>query len=296
MTRKELTALIHKKRSFLCVGLDTDIERIPDHLKEKSEDPVFEFNRQIIDATIDYAIAYKPNTSFYESRGNRGWQSLEKTIDYLKKHPKGPVFTIADAKRGDIGNTAKHYARAFFEQMPFDAITVNPYMGHDSVQPFLDFPGKWAIVLGLTSNPGALDFQILQPQLPVLLEKMGIKTCYWKKLYEVVIEQSMQWGNTGNMMFVVGATQADQVSNIRDLVPDHFFLIPGVGAQGGKLDDIAAKAMNKDVGIIVNASRSIIYASPGADFDQQAGNAAKALQQQMETILDQFLIQSPLTH
>ncbi len=293
MTRKELITLIHKKRSFLCVGLDTDIERIPDHLKEQFEDPVFEFNRKIIDATIDYAVAYKPNTSFYESLGSKGWQSLEKTIDYIKKHPKGPLFAIADAKRGDIGNTAKHYARAFFQQMPFDALTVNPYMGYDSVQPFLDFSGKWTILLGLTSNPGALDFQILQPQLPLLLEKMGIKTCYWKKLYEVVIEQSMQWGNTGNMMFVVGATQVDQLAGIRDLVPDHFFLIPGVGAQGGKLQDIAAKAMNKDVGIIVNASRSIIYASSGTDFDQQAENAAKALQQQMEAILDQFVNQSP---
>ncbi len=285
MTRKELTALIYKKRSFLCVGLDTDIDRIPGHLKDKSEDPVFDFNCQIIDATIDYAVAYKPNTSFYESRGSSGWQSLEKTVDYLHYHPKGPVFTIADAKRGDIGNTAKQYARAFFEHMPFDAITVNPYMGHDSVQPFLDFTGKWAIVLGLTSNPGALDFQILQPQLPTLLEKMGIKTCYWKKLYEVVIEQSIQWGTADNIMFVVGATQADELSGIRDLVPDHFFLIPGVGAQGGKLEDIAAKAMNENVGIIVNASRSIIYASSGKDFDLQAGKAAKTLQGQMDAIL-----------
>ncbi len=287
MNRKELSALIRRKRSFLCVGLDPDPERLPKHLKGTADDPLFEFSRRIIDATIDYAVAYKPNTSFFEVHGSKGWQSLEKTIDYLKNHPKGPVFAIADAKRGDIGNTARQYARAFFEHMLFDAITVNPYMGHDCVKPFLQFKDKWAILLGITSNPGALDFQILQPQLPMLLEKMGIKTVYWKKLYEIVMEQSMNWGTYDNMMFVVGATHSDQLSNIRDLVPDHFFLIPGVGAQGGNLEDIAAKAMNKEVGILVNASRSIIYASSGEDFDLQAGKAAKALQMQMNAILEQ---------
>ncbi len=287
MNRKELTALMRRKRSFLCVGIDPDFERIPKHLKITADDPLFEFNRRIIDATIEYAVAYKPNTSFFEAHGSKGWHSLEKTITYIKDHPKGPVFTIADAKRGDIGNTAKQYARAFFEQMPFDAITVNPYMGHDCVQPFLQFKDKWAIVLGITSNPGAMDFQMLQPQLPLLLEKMGIKTVYWKKLYETVIGQSINWGNVDNMMFVVGATHSDQVSHIRELAPNHFFLIPGVGAQGGKLEDIAAKAMNKEVGILVNASRSIIYASSGEDFDVQAGKAAKALQGQMDAILKQ---------
>ena len=287
MDRKDLTALMLKKRSFLCVGLDPDFARIPRHLKSAAEDPLFEFNRRIIDATIEYAVAYKPNTSFFEAHGSEGWRSLEKTIAYINDHPQGQVFTIADAKRGDIGNTAKQYARAFFEQMNFDAITVNPYMGHDCVQPFLQFKDKWAIVLGITSNPGAMDFQVLQPQLPLLLEKMGIKTVYWKKLYEIVIEQSMNWGTPDNMMFVVGATHSDQLTHARDLAPDHFFLIPGVGAQGGKLEDIAAKAMNKEVGILVNASRSIIYASAGEDFDLQAGKAAKALQIQMEAILEQ---------
>lgn len=286
MDRKDLSALMRGKRSFLCVGLDPDFARIPRHLKSTAEDPLFEFNRRIIDATIEYAVAYKPNTSFFEAHGSEGWRSLEKTIAYINDHPQGPVFTIADAKRGDIGNTAKQYARAFFEQMDFDAITVNPYMGHDCVQPFLQFKDKWAIVLGITSNPGAMDFQVLQPQLPLLLEKMGIKTVYWKKLYEIVIEQSMNWGTPDNMMFVVGATHSDQLTHVRDLAPDHFFLIPGVGAQGGKLEDIAAKAMNKEVGILVNASRSIIYASADEDFDLQAGKAAKALQTQMEASLE----------
>ena len=287
MNRKALTALIQRKRSFLCVGIDPDFERIPKHLKSSEDDPLFEFCRRIIDATIEYAVAYKPNTSFFEAHGSKGWHSLEKTIAYLKNHPLGPVFAIADAKRGDIGNTARQYARAFFEQMPFDAITVNPYMGHDCVHPFLQFKDKWAILLGITSNPGAMDFQVLQPQLPLLLEKMGIKTVYWKKLYEIVIEQSMNWGTSDNMMFVVGATHSDQLTHIRDLAPEHFFLIPGIGAQGGNLEDIAAKAMNKEVGILVNASRSIIYASSCEDFDLHAGKAAKDLQLQMDAILEQ---------
>ncbi|MDR4989147.1 MAG: orotidine-5'-phosphate decarboxylase [Bacteroidales bacterium] len=285
MTRKELIELIRKKQSFLCVGLDTDMDRIPESLKQTADDPQFEFNRRIIDATIDFAVAYKPNTSFYESCGSKGWESLEKTVQYLKQHPAGPVFTIADAKRGDIGNTAQQYARAFFKHMDFDALTVNPYMGHDAVKPFLKYPGKWAIVLGLTSNPGAHDFQILQPQLPLLLEKMGIKTCYWKKLYELVIEQAMQWGTEDNMMFVVGATQAEMIDTLRDTVPNHFFLIPGVGAQGGSLSEIAEKAMNKDVGILVNSSRDIIFASGGSDFDLKARDAAKNLQKAMQELL-----------
>lgn len=286
MTREELKNLIIKKQSYLCIGLDTDISRIPAIIKEGNDDPVFEFNKQIVDATIQYAVAYKPNTSFYEAQGSAGWQSLEKTAQYIKNHPEGPVFLIADAKRGDIGNTSAQYAKAFFEHMPFDAVTVNPYMGHDSVEPFLRYPGKWAIVLGLTSNPGAIDFQVLQPQFPLLLEKLGIKTCYWKKLYELVIEEAAKWGSYDNMMFVVGATHADMLSNIRSLVPDHFFLVPGVGAQGGSLADISAKAMNKDFGLLVNSSRNIIYASDKSDFASKAHLAAKNIRQEMLDILD----------
>ncbi len=287
MKKEELKQLILKKKSFLCVGLDTDIERIPAFIRDAFDDPQFEFNRRIIDATIDLAVAYKPNTSFYESLGSNGWRSLQKTIEYIKKHPAGPVFTIADAKRGDIGNTSAQYAKAFFEHMPFDAITLNPYMGHDAVQAFLEYPGKWAIVLGLTSNPGAHDFQVLQPQFPLLLEKLGIKTCYWKKLFELVMEESMKWGTPENMMYVVGATQTDVLGTVRDNVPDHFFLIPGVGAQGGDLKNIAEKTLNKDVGILVNASRSIIYASAEKDFDKKARQAAITLQQEMNVILNE---------
>lgn len=285
MTREELAGLIKKKQSFLCVGLDTDITRIPAFLKDKYDDPVFEFNRYIIDATIDHAVSFKPNTSFYESLGSKGWLSLEKTVDYIKKHPKGPVFLIADAKRGDIGNTAEQYARAFFEHMSFDAVTVNPYMGHDSVKPFLEFTGKWTIVLGLTSNPGAMDFQVLQPQFPLLLEKIGIRTCYWKKLYEIVIEESMKWGSPNNMMYVIGATHAPILSAIRDLVPEHFFLIPGVGAQGAKLEDIVSKSITDDIGILVNSSRNIIYASGVEDFDSKAAKAAMAIQKDMAKLM-----------
>ena len=285
MRKEELKRLIVQKKSFLCIGLDSDIERIPGFLKNSCDDPQFEFNRRIVDATIDLAVAYKPNTSFYESRGSKGWRSLEKTIHYIKEHPGGPVFTIADAKRGDIGNTSAQYAKAFFVHLPFDAITLNPYMGHDVVQPFLDYPGKWAILLGLTSNPGATDFQVLQPQFPLLLEKLGIKTCYWKKLYELVMEESMKWGTTENTMFVVGATQTSMLAAIRDNVPDHFFLIPGVGAQGGDLKSIVEKTLNKDIGILVNSSRDILFASAEKNFDEKAREAAAKLQQEMSVIL-----------
>lgn len=285
MNKKELTALILKKKSFLCIGLDTDIDKVPAFLKETYDDPVFEFNRMIIDATIDFAVAYKPNLAFYECNGKKGWESLEKTINYLSGHQGGPVFTIADAKRADIGNSSMYYARTFLENLNFDAVTVNPYMGKDSVEPFLQFPGKWAVILALTSNSGAHDFQVLQPQLPLLLEKFGIKTCYWKKFYEVVMEESMKWGSTDNIMYVVGATQADMLGSVRELVPEHFFLIPGVGVQGGSLEAIAAKAMNKDVGILVNSSRGIIFASEGEDFEDKARLAALALKKKMERIL-----------
>ncbi len=232
MTKAELTGQIKKKKSFLCVGLDTDIRKIPAHLL-REKDPVFEFNRQIIDATFDYAVAYKPNLAFYESLGAKGWESLEKTIEYLPKD----VFTIADAKRGDIGNTSGLYARAFFELLNFDAITVAPYMGEDSVKPFLDYTGKWVILLALTSNKGSADFQ-------TRLLDGGTKN-----LYEQVLETSIGWGTTDNMMYVVGATKAESLAHVRTIVPDHFLLVPGVGAQGGSLAEVAKHGMNQDCGV-----------------------------------------------
>lgn len=286
MNSQQLTELIKIKRSYLCVGLDTDIEKIPAWMLDQFADPVFEFNRRIIDATIDLAIAYKPNLAFYESRGSKGWSSLEKTMEYLNAQGGDQVFTIADAKRGDIGNSSRHYAHAFFKEMAFDAVTVNPYMGHDSVKAFMSFPGKWAIVLALTSNPGALDFQSLQPQFPSLLEKFGIKTTYWKKLFEIVMEESMTWGSIDNLMFVVGATQVDLLRFIRENVPDHFFLVPGVGAQGGRLADVSRVLFNKGVGLLVNVSRNILYASPGDDFDLKAREAALSYQKEMQGLLE----------
>ncbi|MDZ7607778.1 MAG: orotidine-5'-phosphate decarboxylase [Cyclobacteriaceae bacterium] len=268
MTREELIAQIKKKKSFLCVGLDTDIKKIPQHLL-KFQDPVFEFNKQIIDATIDYAVAYKPNLAFYESLGAAGWESLEKTVEYLPKD----VFKIADAKRGDIGNTSGLYARAFFEHMNFDAITVAPYMGEDSVKPFLEYPGKWAILLALTSNKGSADFQT---------KFLDGGT---KHLYEEVLEKSSRWGTTDNMMYVVGATKAESLAHIRTLVPDHFLLVPGVGAQGGSLSEVARYGMNKDCGLLVNASRSIIYADDSINFAAAAAREAKLLQEEMEQLL-----------
>lgn len=285
MTRQELVDLIRQKKSYLCVGLDSDLEKIPDWLREESDDPVFDFNRRIIDATIDLAVAYKPNLAFYESQGSKGWRSLEKTLAYLREHPGGQVFTIADAKRGDIGNSATQYARAFLDRLDFDSVTVNPYMGHDTLQPFLTRPGKWAIVLALTSNPGANDFQLWQPQLPMLLERLGIKTEQWKRFFELIIEQSQQWGTPENLMFVVGATRPEMLQNIRQSAPSYFFLVPGVGTQGGSLQDVSRLAMNKDCGILVNVSRNIIFASSGIDFQEKARDAALSYQQQMEIML-----------
>ena len=268
MTRNDLFQLIIKKRSFLCIGLDTDIKKIPPHLLGE-EDPIFEFNKQIIDATHPYAMAYKPNLAFYESTGSRGWQSLEKTISYLKGFD---VFTIADAKRGDIGNTSSLYARAFFETLDFDAVTVAPYMGTDSVSPFLGYDGKWVILLALTSNKGAADFQFTR-------EESG------RMLFEQVLETSSGWGTPENLMYVVGATQAEMIGDIRRIVPDHFLLVPGVGAQGGSLQEVAAHGMNNQCGLIVNSSRGIIYASSGRDFAGHAGNSARAVQEEMEALL-----------
>lgn len=266
MTRTELVQNIRDKQSYLCVGLDSDINIIPANLLS-FKDPVFEFNRRIIDATKDYCVSYKINTAFYESQGVKGWETLERTVQYIPS----THFAIADAKRGDIGNTASQYARAFFEVLGFDAITVAPYMGSDSVLPFLEYENKWTIVLGLTSNIGANDFE-LQP-------------CGEGLLYEKVLKTVSGWGNSGNLMFVIGATQAGAFKNIRTITPDHFYLVPGVGSQGGSLDDISTHAMIDDVGLLVNVSRAIIFASAGEDFDIAARQIAKQYQEQMAKYL-----------
>lgn len=266
MTRHQLVEEIRKKKSYLCVGLDTDITKIPKHLLVE-EDPVFAFNKAIIDATKDLCIAYKINTAFYEANGVKGWASMEKTVRYIGNEH----FKIADAKRGDIGNTSNQYAKAFFETMPFDAITVAPYMGEDSVSPFLQHKGKWAIVLGLTSNKGADDFELLHTD--------------GEYFYEKVMETVSGWGTTENLMFVVGATQTVSLDNVRKQSPDHFFLVPGVGAQGGSLEEVSKKAMTKDCGIIVNSSRSIIYASADEDFAEKARQEALSIQCEMKNYL-----------
>lgn len=266
MTRHQLVQQIHDKKSYLCVGLDTDITKIPKHLLSDA-DPVFAFNKAIIDATKDLCVAYKINTAFYEAQGAKGWESMYKTVNYIGDDH----FKIADAKRGDIGNTSDQYAKAFFETMSFDAITVAPYMGEDSVTPFLQHKGKWAIVLGLTSNKGAKDFELLHTG--------------GEFFYEKVLETVSLWGTTDNLMFVIGATQPNEFKNIRKLVPHHFLLVPGVGAQGGSLKDISKEAMTKDVGILVNASRAIIYASGGEDFAEKAGKVAKEYQEEMSSYL-----------
>ena len=271
MNRAELFDLIKKKNSFLCVGLDTDLAKIPDHLL-KEKDPVFEFNKQIIDATINYAVAYKPNLAFYECLGPRGLDSMQRTMEYIPKD----VFTIADAKRGDIGNTSDMYAKTFFDYYKFDAVTVAPYMGEDSVKSFFSHEGKWAIVLALTSNKGSEDFQkiITEKRIPLYIE---------------VINKIKSFGNTDNLMFVVGATQAEMLKEIRKHIPDHFLLIPGVGAQGGRLADVAKYGMNKSCGLLVNASRSILYAGNSYEFTTKAEAEAKKMQQEMEKLLNIYL-------
>ena len=269
MTKKELINQIKKKKSFLCIGLDTDIKKIPPHLLEL-EDPVFEFNKQIIDATKDLCVAYKPNVAFYESMGVNGWISLQKTLDYIPND----IFTIADAKRGDIGNTSTMYAKAFLENMNFDSVTVTPYMGADSVTPFLEFKNKWAIVLALTSNKGGLDFQKIE-------SKKG------RQLFEQVLETSKQWGTDENMMYVVGATRAVELLEIRSIVPDHFLLVPGIGSQGGILKDVAKYGLNTDCGLLVNSSRGIIYSGNDINFASKAKVEAKKLQQEMAVILSE---------
>lgn len=269
MTTQELTTQIRNKKTFLCIGLDVDINKIPAHLRQE-EDPIFAFNKAIIDATHDLCVAYKPNTAFYEAYGVKGWQSLEKTIKYInEKHPD--IFTIADAKRGDIGNTSSMYAKAFFEDLSFDSVTVAPYMGRDSVEPFLEFENKHTILLALTSNTGSKDFQMLE--------------CDQTTLYQNVLKNSLSWKNSKNLMYVVGATQAEYFKEIRKIVPEHFLLVPGVGAQGGSLQEVCKFGLNQHVGLLINSSRGIIYASNTEDFAQKARQEAFKIQQEMEQIL-----------
>jgi len=270
MNKAELVKQIQKKKSFLCVGLDADLEKIPAHLLSL-EDPLFEFSRQIIDATHHVAVAFKPNTAFFEAYGIKGWKALEKINKYIKKeYPE--IFTIADAKRGDIGNTSTRYAKAFFEDLNFDSVTVAPYMGRDSVEPFLAFEDKFTIMLALTSNPGGLDFQTFQDQ-------NGFH------LYEKVLQTSLTWKNADRLMYVVGATRPEYFQKIRKIVPDHFLLVPGVGAQGGSLEDVCAYGLNKEVGLLVNSSRGIIYASDKEYFAKVAREKAEELQQEMSKLL-----------
>lgn len=268
MNKTELFSLIRERKSFLCVGLDTDLEKIPAHLRD-SEDPFFEFNKQIIDATRDLCVAYKPNLAFYEAAGVKGWQALEKTLRYIGK----THFTIADAKRGDIGNTSKLYAKTFFENLDCDAVTVAPYMGVDSVLPFLDFENKWVILLALTSNEGSRDFQFLE------MEK--------ERLFEKVLKTARQWADAERMMFVVGATHPEMFAKVRAIVPDHFLLVPGIGAQGGELAEVAKFGLNYQCGLLVNSSRGIIYAGNGTDFAGKARAEAQKIQSEMAEILAQ---------
>ncbi|MGJ8661335.1 MAG: orotidine-5'-phosphate decarboxylase [Bacteroidota bacterium] len=269
MTRAELIQQIKEKKSFLCIGLDTDLDKIPSHFL-KMDDPIFEFNKAIIDATKDYCVAYKPNIAFYECYGSKGWESLQKTINYIPDN----IFTIADAKRGDIGNTSLYYAKTFFDQYEFDSVTVAPYMGEDSVTPFMTHKDKWVILLALTSNKGALDFQMVEDQ-------------NGEKLFEKVLKKSATWGTPENLMYVVGATRAEGIGEVRKLVPNHFFLVPGVGAQGGSLEDVVKFGWNDDCGLLVNSSRGILYASNGPDFAEKAKEEAIKLQQSMEILLNE---------
>jgi len=271
MDHSQLFKSIAEKRSFLCVGLDSEIEKIPSFLL-KTKDPVFEFNKRIIDSTYKYAVAYKPNVAFYECNGAKGWKSLESTLNYIKKNFPG-ILVIADAKRGDIGNTSKMYAREFFENMNFDAVTVAPYMGEDSVTPFLTYSNKWVILLALTSNKGADDFQYH--------DEDGIK------LFERVLTLSRKWGTINNLMYVVGATRAEMLKDIRKIVPEHFLLIPGVGAQGGSLQEVAKYGLTNKCGLIVNSSRGIIFADNSENFDKVAGEKAAEIQKEMEQYLSQ---------
>ena len=273
MNRRQLFKIIQKKKSFLCVGLDTDINKIPKYLLE-NDDPIFEFNKQIVDATHHYTVAYKPNLAFYESMGSKGWDSLEKTVSYIRS-VTSDIFIIADAKRGDIGNTSALYARTFFDTYDFDGVTLAPYMGYDTVSPFLAFDGRWSIILALTSNSSASDFQY-------------IKDGEGNLLFENVLRTAQTWGNSDNIMFVVGATKAEALVGVRKIAPDNFLLVPGVGAQGGSLEEVAKYGMNDHCGLLVNSSRGIIYASSDKNFAVVAGEKARELQQQMALYLKEF--------
>ncbi len=267
MKLESLIQNIKQKQSFLCVGLDVDLEKIPQHLLD-FEDPIFEFNKRIIDATKDYAVAYKPNIAFYECHGSKGWDALKKTVDYIPEN----IFTIADAKRGDIGNTSHYYAKTFFEYLNFDAVTVAPYMGVDSVTPFLEYENKWVILLALTSNKGALDFQFTT-------DLNG------EQLFEKVVKKSSEWGDASKLMYVVGATRKESIEKVRAASPNHFFLVPGVGAQGGSLQDVANYGWNDNCGLLVNSSRGIIYAGQDVDFKKEVKLAAQKIQLEMAAIL-----------
>lgn len=271
MTKAELFSQIQKKSSFLCVGLDPDLEKIPSHLRSE-KDPTFSFCKAIIEETSDFAVAYKPNIAFFEALGPQGWETLQKVLEIIPKE----IFTISDAKRGDIGNTSKLYAKAFFEQMNFDSVTVAPYMGEDSVSPFLEFKDKWVILLALTSNKGSMDFQLIK-------DENG------KPLYQSVLEKSQEWGTPENLMYVVGATRGELIAEVRKLAPDNFFLVPGVGAQGGNLEEVAKYGMNSQCGLLVNSSRGIIYASGEKDFAKAARAETRKMQKEMSGLLDQYL-------
>ena len=272
MTKQELFENIKRKKSFLCIGLDTDINKIPEYLFDESEDTIFEFNKAIIDATADLCVAYKPNLAFYESLGLEGWEVLERTVDYIRENYPDQ-FIIADAKRGDIGNTSAMYARTFFGNMDFDSVTVAPYMGEDSVTPFLTYEGKWVTLLALTSNKGANDFQLMKDKAT------------GDRLYEKVLKTSQNWGTDENMMYVIGATKAEMLTDVRAIVPDHFLLVPGIGAQGGSLEEVAKYGLNSTCGLLVNSSRQIIYASAEKDYAQAAREEAQQVQTEMEIIL-----------
>lgn len=286
MTRDQLVKNIFSKRSYLCVGLDVDIDKIPNHLKSYAN-AVFEFNKKIIDATKDVCVAYKINTAFYEALGVRGWEAMERTVGYIPSSH----FKIADAKRGDIGNTSSQYAKAFFQTLNFDAITVSPYMGEDSIRPFLEFKNKWTILLGLTSNPGAVDFQLQKIIINKddLEEGIHIVKSQTKYLYETVLEKVAKWGTIENLMFVAGATKSDELLEIRKIIPENFLLVPGVGAQGGDLEDISKACMVQDCGMLVNVSRAIIYAGNDENFDSEAKAVAIKYQNEMDQLLNNLL-------
>lgn len=283
MTREQLIKEIFSKRSYLCVGLDTDITKIPKHLQQHP-DAIFEFNKQIIDATKDTCVSYKINTAFYEAMGIKGWQAMENTVNYIPSSH----FKIADAKRGDIGNTSSQYAKAFFKTLNFDAITVAPYMGEDSVKPFLEYENKWAILLGLTSNSGAADFEMkkILTEIDDLEEGIHVRKHQTSFLYETVLETASKWGTPGNLMFVIGATQADQLTSIRKIIPHNFLLVPGIGAQGGNLEEVSKYGMTKDCGLLVNVSRAIIYAGEKENFAEEARAVALQYQTEMKKYLE----------